>query len=401
MSKPRFDRVGEKSTAITGIGTSEIARPSAKSALQLTLDAALEAISDAGLGPDDIDGISTYPGIIPDSSGLSAVGTHELRLALGLKPNWYSGSKETSGQLGAVFNAVAAVAAGYARHVLVFRTITEASARAVHPGATAIGGGKARVAGVHEWTTPFGAVSAAVWFALYAQRHFHEYGTRPEQLAQVALNARRNACRNPKAIYRTPLSMDQYMDARMISTPLRIYDCDVPVDASVAVIVSRIEEAKDLRNPVVRVEAIGSALHARDSWFRPESLTRSADAADMMWARTELRPSDVDVAQLYDGFSIHTLLWLEALGFCPRGEGGRFLEGGQRIALDGELPLNTSGGQLSAGRLHGLGFLHEACIQLWGRGGERQVTRKRPRVAVASAGYASGFSGCMLVARQD
>lgn len=396
-----FDRVLEKTTAITGIGTSEISRPSRQSALVLTLDAALEAIRDAGLTPDDIDGVSTYPGIIPDQSGLSAVGIHELRLALGLKLNWYSGAKETPGQLGAVFNAIAAVAAGYARHVLVFRTITEASARTAQTGATAIGGGKARVSGVHEWTTPYRAVSAAVWFGLYAQRHFHDYGSTSEQLAQIALNGRRNAMKNPKAIYRTPLTMDDYLASRTISTPLRIYDCDVPVDASVAVVVSRVEEARDLRNPVVRVEAVGSALHNRDSWFRPEHLTRSADAADMMWQRTDLKPADVDVAQLYDGFSIHTLLWLEALGFCGRGEGGAFIEGGSRIALDGKLPLNTSGGQLSAGRLHGLGFLHEACVQLWGRGGERQIARKSPRVAVASAGYAGGFSGCMLVARHD
>lgn len=395
------DRILEKSTAVTGIGLSEVARPSDRSPLVLTLQAALAAIEDAGLSPDDIDGISTYPGIIPDGSGLSAVGVHELRLALGLKTNWYAGTKETAGQLGAVFNAVAAVASGFARHVLVFRTITEASARRARLGATVIGGGRARVAGIHEWTTPFGALSAAVWFALYAQRHFHEYGTTSEQLAQIALNARRNAMRNPAAIYREPLSMAQYMDGRMISTPLRIFDCDVPVDASVAVIVSRIEDAKHLRNPPIRIEAVGSALHAADSWFRPEDLTQpgSVDAAHMMWSRTELRPRDVDVAELYDGFSIHTLLWLEALGFCPRGEGGRFIEGGQRIALEGELPVNTHGGQLSAGRLHGLGFLHEACVQLWGRGGNRQVTHKAPRVAVASAGMGGAFSGCMLVAR--
>lgn len=393
-------RVTETQTAITGIGLSEVGRPSAKSALALTVDASLQAIHDAGLDRADIDGISTYPGIIPDASGLSAVGANEIRMALGLKPNWFAGTKETAGQLGAVFNAIAAVVAGFANNVLVFRTITEASARRALSGATAIGGGAARVGGVHEWTTPFRALSAATWFAMYAQRHFHEYGTKPEQLAQIALNARRNAARNPMAIYRDPLTLEQYLDSRMISSPLRIYDCDVPVDASVAVIVSRVEQAKDLRNPVVRVEAIGSAQHKRDTWFRPEDLTSSPGPARMMWSRTDLKPKDVDVAELYDGFSIHTMLWLETLGFCGRGESGSFVEGGARIALDGELPLNTSGGQLSAGRLHGLGFLHEACVQLWGRGGERQV-RNDPRVAVASASYAAGFAGCMLVARHD
>jgi len=113
------------------------------------------------------------------------------------------------------------------------------------------------------------------------------------------------------------------------------------------------------------------------------------DAAAMMWERTDLGPADVDVAELYDGFSFITLAWLEALGFCGKGDGGPFVEGGSRIALDGELPVNTHGGQLSAGRLHGFGFLHEACVQLWGEGGERQVVRpggRRPEVAVAAAG---------------
>jgi acetyl-CoA acetyltransferase len=121
------------------------------------------------------------------------------------------------------------------------------------------------------------------------------------------------------------------------------------------------------------------------------------NSGDFMWSHTNLRPSDVDVAELYDGFSMLTLLWLEALGFCGIGEAGQFVDGGQRIGLRGELPLNTQGGQLSAGRLHGLGFLHEACTQLWGEAGERQVPGQ-PEVAVASAGGET-FSGCLLLTR--
>ena len=121
------------------------------------------------------------------------------------------------------------------------------------------------------------------------------------------------------------------------------------------------------------------------------------DAGPMLWSRTDLRPGDVDVAELYDGFSFITLSWLEALGFCPKGESGRFIEGGQRIALDGELPLNTQGGQLSAGRLHGYGYLHEACVQLWGEGGDRQVPGS-PEVAVAAAGGGT-LAGCLLLTR--
>ena len=121
------------------------------------------------------------------------------------------------------------------------------------------------------------------------------------------------------------------------------------------------------------------------------------DAGAMLWTRTDLKPADVDVAELYDGFSFLALAWLEGLGFCRKGEGGPFIEGGKRIALDGELPLNTNGGQLSGGRLHGYGFLHEACLQLWGEGGARQVPGG-PRVAVAAAG-GGPLAGCLLVTR--
>jgi acetyl-CoA acetyltransferase len=286
--------------------------------------------------------------------------------------------------------------------VLCFRSVWEATAQGTGRRAGIMGGAEAgggfRATGELQWTLPFRAYSAANWVALLAQRHFHEYGTTREQLAQIALVARRNAGRNPKAIYREPLGLDDYLNARPISTPLVLYDCDVPADGATAVVVSRAEAARDLRKRPVRVEAVGCAIHGRPSWDQWDDLTTMAarDAARMLWRRTDLRPADVDVAELYDGFSFLALVWLEALGFCKQGEGGPFVEGGARIALDGELPLNTHGGQLSAGRLHGYGFLHEACVQLWGEGGERQVPG-RPRVAVAAAG-GGPLAGCLLLA---
>jgi acetyl-CoA acetyltransferase len=172
------------------------------------------------------------------------------------------------------------------------------------------------------------------------------------------------------------------------------------VDGATAVIVSRRDLASDLRRPAIGVEAVGSALHGRPSWEQFDDLTTMAarDAGAMLWRRTDLRPSDVDVAELYDGFSFIALTWLESLGFCGKGEGGPFIEGGKRIALDGEIPLNTNGGQLSGGRLHGYGFLHEACLQLWGEGGERQVPGD-PEVAVAAAG-GGPLAGCLLLTRR-
>lgn len=396
--------MSERRAAISGIGQSQVGRRLGRDPMELTLDACLDAIADAGLDRRDIDGLATYPGGWFGPRGFSGPGIPELQDALRLNLSWYAGGPELPGQLGSVIEAITAVGAGLATHVLCFRTVWESTAQGAGGrsgiGASAGGDGAGfRASGILEWTLPYGAASAAVWIALYAQRHMHEYGTTREQLAQIALTARRNAARNPKAIYREPLTLDDYLAARMISTPFCLYDCDVPADGATAVVVSRADRVRDLRRPPLRVEAVGSALRGRPSWDQFEDLTTMAmrDAGAMLWQRTDLRPRHVDVAELYDGFSFLALAWIEALGFCARGEGGAFVEGGANIALEGELPLNTHGGQLSAGRLHGYGFLHEAALQLWGEGGARQVAGD-PRVAVAAAG-GGPLAGCLLLVR--
>ncbi len=391
----------EKRAVISGIGQSDVGRRLGRDPLDLTLDACLAALADAGLDRAQIDGLATYPGAMATPPGFSGAGIAEVQDALRLELDWYSGGLEQPGQLGSVIQACLAVAGGLATHVLCFRTVWEATAQGKGRRAGIMGGGESgggfRATGELEWMLPFRAYSAANWVALLAQRHFHEYGTTREQLAQIALVARRNAGRNPKAIYRDPLGLDDYLNARPISTPLGLYDCDVPADGATALVVSRVEAARDLRRRPLRVEAVGCAIHGRPSWDQWDDLTGMAarDAGSMLWRRTDLRPGDVDVAELYDGFSFLTLAWLEALGFCGKGEAGPFVEGGTRISLDGELPLNTQGGQLSAGRLHGYGFLHEACVQLWGEGGERQVPGS-PEVAVAAAG-GGPLAGCLLL----
>jgi acetyl-CoA acetyltransferase len=385
--------IGERKAVISGVGQSDVGRRLYRDPLDLTLDACLEAIEHAGLTRDDIDGLSTYPGNMSVPPGFSGAGVTEVHDALRLKLNWFAGGLELPGQLGSVVNAVAAVATGLCNHVLCFRTVWEASAQgdksraqAVTPGGG--GGGGYKATGFMQWTLPYGAPSAANWIGMMAMRHFHEFGTTREQLGQIAVTQRANAALNPKAIYTDPMTLDDYLAVRMISTPLCLYDCDVPSDGSTAVIVSRADSAPDLRRPPVRIEAVGSALRGRPSWDQFDDLTTMAlrDASAMMWERTDLTAADVPVAELYDGFSFITLAWLEALGFCGHGEGGPFLEGGRNIArVGGRVALNTHGGQLSAGRLHGYGFLHEACVQLWGEGGARQVPGE-PEVAIAAAG---------------
>ncbi len=401
----------ELNAVISGVGQSDVARRLHRDPVDLTLDACIAAIEDAGLTRDDIDGIATYPGGIDTPPGFSGVGVTDVHDALRLNLNWYAGGLESPGQLGSVVNACMAVTTGIANHVLCFRTVWEGSAQgdkgrsAVMPGFGGGGrsGGLPRVGAFMQYTMPYGAPSAANWIAMMAMRHFYEFGTTREQLAWIALNARRNAAVNPKGVYRDLMTLDDYLSVRMISSPLCLYDCDVPADGSTAVIVSRADSAPDLRKPPVRVDAVGTAIHGRPSWDQWDDLTTMAlrDAAAQLWTRTDLSPSDVDVAELYDGFSFITLCWLEALGFCGKGEGGPFVDGGANIAREGPLPLNTHGGQLSSGRLHGYGFLHEACVQLWGEGGERQVVRsgdRRPEVAVAAAG-GGPLAGCLLLTR--
>jgi acetyl-CoA acetyltransferase len=389
----------EKTVAISGIGQSAITRGTTRSALDLTLDACLAAIEDAGLRIEDINGCCTWPGRVDNDPGFGPVSTSDVKEALNLQLNWFSGAKEAPGQLGAAFSAIAAIAAGIAKHVIVFRTVYEATTRVKMKGTNPLGSTRVEDARF-QWQLPFGAYSAANWCALYAQRHMHEFGTTEMQLAQIALNARRNAGLNEKAIYRNVLDLDGYLASRMISTPLRLFDCDVPVDAATAIVFSRFDAARDLRHKPIRIEAMGSALHGRDSWDQRADLTTMAahDAAAMMWARTDFKPADVGCAQLYDGFSILTMLWLEALGFCAHGQSGAFIEGGTRIALDGELPMNTSGGQLSEGRTHGYGFVHEACLQMRGLGGARQIPIP-PRCSVIGVG-GGPLGGCMLLAAE-
>lgn len=382
---------------ISGVGQSQIGRRIGRDGLDLAIEACLAAIAHAGLAPDDIDGVASYPGPVQAEAGFVGATTHDVRDTLGLRTTWFASGVETAGQIGTLMDACAAVATGRSTHVLCFRSVWEATAQAAVGRARALTSQTTRASGHLEWRMPFGAASAVNWIGMYAQRYMHEFGLTREQLAQIPLTARRNATRNPNAIYRDPLTLDDYLGARMISWPLCLFDCDVPCDGATAIIISRRDAApRDQRTPI-SVEAAGSALVEPHSWDQRSDLTTMAahDAAHHMWSQTHLRPSDVHVAELYDGFSYLTLQWLEALGFVGHGESPQALSEPDRFQFDGALPINTHGGQLSAGRLHGYGFLHEACLQLWGEAGERQLARG-PEVAVVGVG-GGPEAGCLLL----
>jgi acetyl-CoA acetyltransferase len=388
----------EDSTVISGIGRSQSGRRLGRTAMDLTLESIRLAVSDAGLSMSDIDGISTFPGFMAEPPGFSGPGLRYVQDALRLKVNWYNGAEETPSQMGSLINAAMAISAGLVSHVLCYRTVLESTTQGEQRrNAMMTGFQSGRVSDFQQWHTPFGAPSAINWVALWASRHFHEFGTTREQLAQIALNARKNAARNPEAIFKSELTLADYLDSRMISSPLCLYDCDIPADGSTAFVLSRADRTDELSSTCIRIDAIGCASHTRPSWDQIDGTTGGSmyEAAKMMWNRTDLKQSDVDVAEIYDGFSYLTLAWLEALGFCERGEGGSFIEDGHRIALDGELPLATGGGQLSAGRLHGYTHIYEACLQLRGLGGQRQVD-PTPKVALVSNGGGPSTASMLL-----
>ena len=391
--RPLTDDRFEHRVVLSGIGQSRIGRRLMVDPLSLTVDACLEAVADAGLDLDDIDGLSTYPGAA--GVGMSEGGVTAVEEALRLRPTWINGGGDLPGPGGAVIAAMLAVASGLCRHVLCFRTVWESTYAALR-----LGGRGGRVSGpLQEWRAPFGAMSAANWIGMNANQYFHRYGATREMLGAIALNARANAARNPAAVYRDPMTMDDYLSARPITTPFGLYDCDVPCDGSIAIVVSDASVAADLPKGAVSVEAVGTQITERVSWdqdtvtHEPQLLGQAAH----LWSRTSLRPTDVDVALLYDGFTFNCISWLEALGFCGFGEAQEWLDGGRRIALDGELPVNPHGGQLSAGRTHGFGFIHEAVVQLRNDAGERQV--KDAKTAVVSTGGGTP-SGVLLLTRE-
>jgi acetyl-CoA acetyltransferase len=372
---------------ISGIGQSDIGRRLGRDALELTADACVAAVEDAGLTLADIDGLTTYPGASQAGPGFSGASLRDIHDALGIKPNWVAGGVESPGQLGAVVDAMLAVAGGMADHVLCWRSIWEGTAQGGgrRQGYGARGG---RPTGMMAWQLPFGATAANL-AAMQVRARMIRYGLTREQLASIAIVERANARLNPSAIYSDPLDLESYLSARMVSDPLCMYDCDIACDGATAFVISRAEHAAALGHPAVTVEALDCAHHDRFMWEGGEDITRISSRWSTIWERTDYTVADVDYASLYDGFSVFVLCWLEDFGFCKVGESGEFIADPARISLGGELPINTAGGQLSGGRLHGFGHLHEACLQVRGEAGDRQVDD----VVLAAVGVGAANSG--------
>lgn len=340
--------------AIIGVGRTRLERRSKRSIGALAVEAALDAIADAGLSIEDIDGYVGAPGA-RDASALHADGVDETSAvfmgdALGLtNAAWLVDVGDMAG--GMIVAATHALIARHCRCVLAVRALYNPPDRPYSRSEIRV------AAGPEQFTLPYGIGPGGGRFAHWLQRYMHDHGATREDLYEIAKLGRENAQLNPFAIWRgtEPLAKDAYMASRWINEPMCIFDADMPITGAAALVMTTIEGASSWSRPAALVKGYANSANSR-------SLLSSCG----------LTPSDIQVAQIYDGYSPMVWLWLERLGFCGEGEAYKFARGAE-IRSGGKLPLNTFGGALGEGRLHGMGHLLEGALQAMGRADRRQV----------------------------
>ena len=359
--------------AIVGIGATEFSRKSGRSVASLATEASLAAITDAGLTPADIDGVVR--------ADYDTVHHNDIGHWLGLTNLTFWGMTGTAGSApcGMVGQAVAAVMSGQATNVLVYRALNGRSGLRYGKG-TAIqqAGGARHVGGagtLDEFFLPYGLMAPGQLYAMFARRHMIEYGSTSEDLASIAMTIRRRANANPAAMMaRRTMSLADYHEARMIADPLRLFDYCLETDGACAVVVTAAERAKDAPQPVVLIRAVAQGTVPEmqggkvfPALMRPSMLTTpSRYVGEELYRRAGLGPRDMDVAQLYDCFTITVLLQLEDYGLCERGEGGAYASSGA-IDMGGASPINTAGGNLSEAYIHGMNHVVEGVRQMRGQ----------------------------------
>jgi acetyl-CoA acetyltransferase len=347
--------------AIVGIGHTEYSKRSGRSELQLAAEASRAAILDAGLHPCDVDGLVTFTMDTTDELLLMrCLGIPEVRY-WSRTPHGGAGSHST------VQHAAMAVATGAARHVLVYRAFNERSGRRFgQPNAPTTPPG-------WNWYLPFGLDTPAKIYALWFQRYMHRYGVTNEDFGRYSVVARRHAATNPHAWYfGRPITLADHQLSRWIVEPvLRLLDCCQESDGGVALVVTTSERARDLAQPPARIAAIADAQlgggHVMFNYYQPgdDVFPEVPFLARQLFGQSGLSPADVDVALLYENFSPIVFLQLEGLGFCGPGEARDFIAGGE-IDLDGSLPVNTNGGLLGEGYIHGMNNIVEGVRQIRG-----------------------------------
>ncbi|MFI6325989.1 thiolase C-terminal domain-containing protein [Nonomuraea sp. NPDC050556] len=372
-------------TAIAGVGYTPFSKDSGVSTLTLACRAILAALDDAGLTADDVDGLATHR--VGDSAAPSLVGP-----ALGIDdPAWHLdqfGGGSVSHAV--VAQAALAVAAGVAETVVCYRAINARSEFRM-----------GRAAGTSpelQYQTPYGYFAPPQQYAMFARAHMVKYGTKPEHFGQVAVTQRANAAKNPRALMRTPITMDDYLSSRWIAEPFRLLDCCLETDGACALVITTAERAAGLRRTPVLIS--GAAWGGGMSFLSTDDPTVSAAAtlAPRLYGQAGVGPGDIDVAQIYDCFTYSVLVQLEDYGFCAKGEAGPYVASGA-TALDGELPVNTHGGFLSEGYVHGVNHIAEAVSQLRGDAGDRQVPGAEVALSTAQPGYILPATSALILRR--
>jgi acetyl-CoA acetyltransferase len=354
--------------AIAGIGWTEFSKNSGRTVRSLASEACIKATKDAGLSVADIDGFVSYN--FNDSAPAIAVATE-----IGVPMAGYAVDFQSGGNAAnlIVLTAVAAIEAGLAKNVLCYRAMNGRSG-------FRLGGGRDLAAyNITQYTAPFGWITYPQAMAMWCRRHMIEYGTTSEQLGEIAVQFRANAVRNERAMQRVPITMDDYFASRMIVDPFHMLDICLETDGACAVLVTSAERARDMPHKPIHIMggAYGGGPNQGEDLFDAirwpdHSHNYAKYIADDLWASAGIGPGDIDIAQIYDCFTYSIIMQLEGLGFCKEGEGGPFIQGG-RIAPTGALPLNTHGGLLSEGYIHGLNHVIEAVQQLRGDAGVRQI----------------------------
>lgn len=379
MSNDRFPR---GKAAIVGTGTWGMGEAPGLSSLEIAAHASLAALADAGLTPGDVDG---FFACLPDDlfSGLSI--SEYLGIHARITDNNRVGG--SSFQTHAIMAAMAIEARQCDVAIIAYASNQRSATGKLKSASTPF-----------PYEARYKPLSPISSYALAAARHMHQYGTTREQLAEVAVSARKWAQLNPDAFMRDPLTVDEVLNARQVSSPLGVRDCCLVTDGGAAVVMVSTKRAKDMRHkPVYLLGGAAETTHRWISQMPDLTVTGTAEAAQRAYAQAGITASDVDVVELYDAFTINTILMLEDLGFCPKGEGGRFIEGGA-IAPGGRLPVNTNGGGLSCVHpgMYGLFTMVEAVRQLNGTVGARQVEDAELAVSHGNGGVLSSQAVLVL-----
>jgi acetyl-CoA acetyltransferase len=381
-------------TCIVGIGETKYTkwREITSSEFQLACEAILAAIDDAGLSIKDIDGICSYgndrnePEILANSLGIPQLRFNNMF--------WAGGGR---GMAGSVMNACLAVATGTANNVVIFRALCQGQFRRF--GQSKFG---ERVGGSDAFHAPYGHTNQSHIHALMARRHMYEYGTTSRQFGAVAVACYKHAQRNPRAaMYGKPLTIEEHQNSRMIVDPFHLYDCCLENNGATAVVVTSAETARNLRHHPVYIMSASQGLTSAQS-PRYQFRTRGTENSNYenvvadLWGRAGITPKDIDVAQIYENFTSTVIISLENFGFCKKGEGGPFVEGGRLEWPDGDLPLNTSGGNIAEAYIHGLELVNEAVRQLRGTS-TCQV--KDAETCLVAVGTGPDYSSNMILRR--